>query len=488
LCATRRCNTIPVAPGSQENHHVIVRRLLAAALFLVASSAHADDLWDDLADHYQIGSHDHEDVRYWADDFASRPHEIRTLVNRAEPYLAIIARQLEAAGMPAELICIPFLESGFDPNAFSSGTAAGLWQFMPHTADRFGVRRSWWYDGRRDVIASTEAAIRYLRYLNDIHDDWLLSLAAYNAGEGRVRRAIARNRKAGRPTDFWSLDLPPQTEAYVPRILALAEIFARPETFGIKLPRVSPAPKTVAVELPGQLGLPQAAELAQLPLHEIQRLNPAFNSFATDPDGPHRLLLPTDKAGAFSLALKRLPASRRVTWNRHKVQAGDTLSELAEDFDTTVSVIRSINKLSGHQIRIGQVLMIPTGANAAMASLPASGRASSGARIYKVRAGDSLWSIARKHDIHVADLTRWNRMSSRTVIKPGQALLVASPSRTERTVYYTVRSGDSLGGIARRYRVRVNDIVAINDLGSPDSLRPGQRLKIRVDVADHSGV
>ena len=113
--------------------------------------------------------------------------------------------------MPAELICIPFLESGFDPNAFSSGTAAGLWQFMPHTADRFGIQRSWWYDGRRDIIASTEAAIRYLAYLHDIYDDWLLTLAAYNAGEGRVRRAITRNRKAGRPTDFWSLDLPPQT-------------------------------------------------------------------------------------------------------------------------------------------------------------------------------------------------------------------------------------------------------------------------------------
>ncbi len=487
MCVHGWCNTIHATSGNQENHYVNVRRLLAAALFLFAGTTQANDFWDELADHYGIGSHDHEDVRYWSDDFASRPHEIRTLVRRAEPYLAVIARQLETASMPAELICIPFLESGFDPNAFSSGTAAGLWQFMPHTADRFGIQRSWWYDGRRDIIASTEAAIRYLAYLHDIYDDWLLTLAAYNAGEGRVRRAITRNRKAGRPTDFWSLDLPPQTEAYVPRILGLAEIFARPDAFNVTLPALSTVPQTIAVKLPGQLGLPQAAKLADMPLTEVQRLNPAFNSFATDPDGPHRLLLPADKAGAFALALKALPASERVSWSRHKVQAGDTLGELAEDFDTTVSVIRSINKLSGNQIRIGQVLMIPSGANSAIASLPAS-QQTAGARIYKVRMGDSLWSIARRHDIHVADLTRWNRMSSRSVIRPGQVLLVTSPSRTERTVYYTVRSGDSLGGIARRYRVRANDIAAMNDLATPDRLRPGQRLKIRVDVADHSGV
>ncbi|PWN56823.1 lytic transglycosylase [Abyssibacter profundi] len=464
-----------------------VRHLLAAAVLCCAAPAFATDFWTSLAEDYAIGQQDHEDVRYWSDDFASRPHEIRTLVGRAEPYLAVIAAQLRAAELPAELICIPFLESGFDPNAFSSGTAAGLWQFMPQTADRFGLQRTWWYDGRRDIIASTEAAVRYLTYLHDLFDDWLLSLAAYNAGEGRVRRAIARNRKLGRPTDFWSLDLPSQTRAYVPRVLGLAEVFAHPEQFDLRLPPVSRQPQTIAVSLPGQLGLPQAAKLAGMSLEAIRRLNPAFNSFATDPAGPHRLLLPADKAGDFALALQSLPASQRVTWTRHRVQAGDTLSELAEDFDTTVGVIRSINALEGHRIRIGQVLMIPGGAKQAVAGLPA-GQRSSGARFYKVRAGDSLWSIARKHDIHVADLTRWNRLSSRTVIRPGQTLVVTSPSRTERTVYYTVRSGDSLGSIAKRYRVRTSDIVAINKLSSPDRLKPGQRLKIRVDVADHSGV
>lgn len=464
-----------------------VSHFFAAALLFCATPATAKDFWTALTERYAIGQQDHEAVRYWSDDFASRPHEIRTLVGRAEPYLAVIAEQLRAAGLPAELICIPFLESGFDPNAFSSGTAAGLWQFMPQTADRFGLQRTWWYDGRRDVIASTEAAIRYLSYLHDMYDDWLLTLAAYNAGEGRVRRAIARNRKTGKPTDFWSLSLPSQTKAYVPRVLGLADVFARPDHFDISLPAVSLRPKTVAVALPGQLGLPQAAKLAGMSLEDIRRLNPAFNSFATDPAGPHRLLLPADKAGAFALALKSLPASERVTWTRHKVQSGDTLSELAEDFDTTVGVIRSINQLDGHQIRIGQVLMIPSGARQAVAGLSANPRGS-GARFYKVRAGDSLWSIARKHDVHVADLTRWNRMSSRAVIRPGQTLVVTSPSRTERTVYYTVRAGDSLGSIASRYRVRTSDIVAINKLSSPDRLKPGQRLKIRVDVADHSGV
>lgn len=473
--------------------------LAAAALCGAVSGANANTsqviatgdvtLWDRLTGNYALGTTDHPDVDHWATEFASRPHEIRTLVRRAEPFLGMIVERMEAAGVPGELAVIPFLESGFDPNAFSTGTAAGLWQFMPATGDRFGLRRTWWYDGRRDVIAATDAAIAYLRYLNDIYDDWLLSMAAYNAGEGRVRSAIRRNRRAGKPTDFWSLDLPGQTEAYVPRVLGLARVFDQPARYDIDLPSLPPQPLTMAVDLPGQIGLAQAADLAGLSMADLRRLNPAYNQFATDPDGPHHLLLPTTLADRFDAGVKALPADARMDWRRYEVRAGDTISELARDFGTTSRAIRRVNNLSSSTIRIGQRLLIPGGMPDAGAAESGNDRDNDAAASYAVQTGDSLWTIARRHRVHVSDLTRWNGLSRSAVLRPGQRLVVAAPSRTERTIYYTVRSGDSLGRIARRYRVRVGDIVALNDdLSSPDRLRVGQRLRIRVDVADHSGV
>lgn len=475
---------------------------LAAAwvLVLAAPLSHAtgnatvgeQTVWDRLGNNYALGVTDHPEVDRWSRDFASRPHEIDTLARRAEPFVGLIVERLEAAGVPGELAMVPFLESGFDPNAFSTGTAAGLWQFMPATAERFGLRRTWWYDGRRDVIAATDAAIRYLLYLNDIYDNWLLSLAAYNAGEGRVRSAIRRNRRAGRSIDFWALELPSQTEAYVPRVLGLARIFGAPERYDITLPAVPAQPITTPVALPGQLGLAQAAELSGLSLAELRRLNPGFNRFATDPDGPHHLLLPTTQVSRFTANLATLPANERMEWQRHTVRSGDTLSELARDFGTTSRAIRRVNNLASSQIRIGQRLLIPGGvmgdvADSATAMAMHAGASAGGASVHAVRTGESLWTIARKHDVRVSDLTRWNGMSRSAVLRPGQRLLVASPTQTERTIYYTVRSGDSLGRIARRYRVQVSEILAMNDLSSPDRLKPGQRLRIRVDVVDHSG-
>lgn len=465
------------------------------ALLLLTGQATAREvpgssLWPRLQAQLALQAHyERPEVQRWARDFASRPHELRTLVDRSKPYLYHIVDRIEAAGVPGEIALIPFLESGFDPFAYSEGRAAGIWQFMTPTAKRFGLRQSWWYDGRRDVTASTEAAIRYLLYLQDRYEDWTLSMGAYNAGEGRMWKAIRKNRASGKSHSFWHMDLPGQTRAYVPRILALAAIVHDPARYGIRLPDVADAPETALVSLPGQVELDVVAQLADINPEWIYRLNPAFNRFATDPDGPHHLLLPADRAQSVVDAIEDLPKQERVRWVRHQVSSGDTLSELAQRYDTSVSILQRINQLNGTNLRVGQNLFAPSSKHATeLAGLPSTHRARLGITHYTVRRGDSLWTIARAHSMSVSQLSRLNRVSRKGVIRPGQRLRVHGKgmAQSERTVTYTVRAGDSLGSIAQRYKVSAGSIASANGIASPDLIRPGQRLKIKLDVREQN--
>ena len=464
--------------------------ILLTSTVAAARDVPASSIWPRLQAQLSLQKHyEHPQVQKWARDFSSRPHELHTLVNRSKPYLYHIVDRIEAAGVPGEIALIPFLESGFDPFAYSEGRAAGLWQFMSPTAKRFGLRQSWWYDGRRDVTASTEAAIRYLEYLQDRYEDWTLSIGAYNSGEGRMWRAIRKNNASGQPRSFWNMDLPGQTQAYVPRILALAAIIHDPARYGISLPDVADHPETALVALPGQMELDVVAQLADISPEWVYRLNPAFNRFATDPDGPHQVLLPADRADTVARAVKRLPASQRVRWIRHEVTAGDTLSELAQRYDTSVPILKRINSLQTTNLRIGQELFAPTSKHATeLAGLPSSHRARRGVAHYTVRSGDSLWTIARKHNMSVAQLRKLNTVSRKGIIRPGQRLRVhgKGAAQTQRTVTYTVRSGDSLGSIAQRYNVTPQSIASTNGITRPDLIRPGQRLKIKLDVREQS--
>ena len=470
--------------------------LRAACLLLgglAAASAQArtgDDLWSRLGAQFKLqAEYDHPQVQRWATDFASRPHEIRTLARRAQPYLYHIVDRIEAAGVPGEIALLPFMESGFDPFAYSVGRAAGLWQFMTPTAKRFGLRQSWWYDGRRDVTASTEAAIRYLQYLQDRYEHWPVSIGAYNSGEGRMWKAIRKQNKAGQARDFWSLDLPGQTRAYVPRVLALAAIIHDPGRYGLELPPMADQPETAMVALPGQMELDVVAELADISPEWIYKLNPGFNRFATDPEGPHQVLVPADRAADLQTALSDLPAEQRVRWHRHVVAAGDTLSEIAQRYDTSTAILQRLNGLSGSQIRVGQTLLAPSADHATMlAGLPESHLARRGITEHRVRRGESLWTIARRHGMTVRRLAQLNQLSTQSVIRPGQRLKVTASKgmSTARTVTYTVRAGDSLGSIAQRYKVRASDIASLNRLRRPDLIRPGQRLKIQVEVREQS--
>ncbi|MGB1261353.1 MAG: LysM peptidoglycan-binding domain-containing protein [Cognaticolwellia sp.] len=442
--------------------------------------------------------------------FVKHPSYLNRVAKRAEPFLHYIVEELEANNIPLEIALLPIVESAFDPFAYSHGRASGMWQFVPGTGKRFGMKQNWWYDGRRDVVASTQGAIKYLQYLHKFFDgDWMLALAAYNSGEGRVRRAVRSNKKKNRPTDFWSLDLPKETRAYVPKLLALADIVKRSDELNIKLHPIDNNSVLSRVDIGSQLDLAKAAQLAQLSLTELQRLNPGFNRWATDPDGPHYLLLPKHKVADFQQGLAKLAKKDRLAWQRYKIKNGDSLGKIAKKFNTEIALIKQVNKVKGNHIRAGKFLLIPV-ATASLDSYLLSqdqrlaktqNKVLAGEkRIHIVKSGDTLWDLSRKFRVSTRSIAKWNGMAPRDTIKPGQKLVIwqkasnnkvakntLSPSEQAimRNINYRVRKGDSFARIADKFNVTINDIERWNRLKREKYLQPGQMLKLSVDVTNN---
>lgn len=455
---------------------------------------------------------DNKDVQVQRNWYVSHPAYLSRVIERARPYWPYIVSELERRNMPQEIALLPIVESAFDPFAYSHGRAAGMWQFIPSTGRIFGLKQNWWYDGRRDIVASTDAALDYLDNLQkQFNGDWLLALASYNSGSGTVKNAIRANKKRNKPTDFWSLNLPKETSAYVPKLIALSQIFNEPHKFALVLDPV-PYQKTFdLVDTGGQIDLAQAADLAGISLETLYRFNPAFNRWATDPDGPHRLAIPVDQSQQFKMALLELPASQRVNWTRYTIRPGDSLITIAKHYNTTPHHLQQVNNLRGSMIRAGKTLLIPVSSRPTNEySLSASQRLahtqnrqrSGKAKItHKVRSGDSFWDIAHKYKVSVRTLAKWNGMAPTDPLSIGKELviwtdqkpanMVANLSVTgrpdmdrniTRKVHYLVRNGDSLARIANRFNVSVRDIARWNTLNTKKYLQPGQRLTLYVDV------
>lgn len=458
------------------------------------------NLWVRASNQFQFEIPDNKRIAIQRDWYLKHPAYMERVSKRAKPFLHYIVQQIEARDMPLELVLLPIVESAFDPFAYSHGRAAGMWQFIPGTAKRFGIQQTWWYDGRRDVIASTAAALDYLTYLNDMFDgNWLHALAAYNSGEGRVGKAIKRNAKAGKPTDFWSLDLPKETRAYVPKLLALADILKNHEQYAFNWPEIENAPVIATVDIGSQVDLAFAAELADMDLKSLHALNPGFNRWATDPDGPHRLVLPLDNAESFTQALANVERNERLNWVRHKVRAGDSLLKLAKEYHTTVDVIKSVNDMQGNMIRVGDHIMVPVALKKLDAySLSEDQRLATTQNkkrgsyqlTHEVKSGDTLWDISRKYDISTRSLAKWNGMAPTDPLMPGKTLVIwvneASDEQKRdaimRTLTYTVKRGDSLARIAQKFNIRTSDITKWNNLNPKKYLQPGQKLTLHVDV------
>jgi len=430
--------------------------------------------------------------------YANNPQYLERVFGRAGLYLHHIVQELEARGMPLELALLPVVESAFEPYARSWATANGLWQFMPGTGEKFGLKQDWWYDGRRDVIASTRAALDYLQYMHDeFFDDWLLAIAAYNCGEYRVQREVNANRAKGKPVDFFSLNLPAETRAYVPKLMAMRRLVANPEDYGISFSPIANEPYFARVDTGGQLDLSLAAELAGITIDEIYELNPGFHRWATDPAGPHFLLVPRDTAEAFRRNLELLTPDERVRVSVHTVKKGESVASIAKKYKTHPVVIRDMNSLGGDVLVVGSELRVPTAvvnlpSKVMLAAARVDGRSSRTGRrpaVHVVRSGDSLWGIAKRHRMDVATLARMNGMAPNDTLRTGQKLVLntrAAPSARSsssggaRPVSYQVRSGDTLSRIAQVFGVKVSDLVNWNGISSHSTLRPGQKLTVNV--------
>lgn len=322
----------------------------------------AADIWVRIRGGLAFPEADPDVVRPYIDKYMKHPHHIEQILQRGEPYLFYILNRLEQEGMPTELALLPVIESAFDPFATSPVGAAGIWQFMPATAADVGLDQDWWYDGRRDIVASTEAALAYLGQLNkDFGGDWYLTLAAYNAGSGRVRSAIRRNRDAGKTVDFWHLQLPAETQSYVPRLIALRMIVKNPRHYNISLPTLSNIRHFSTLEVRGQIELKVAARLAGIPLAELERLNPGYDRSITPPDKTNTLLVPSLVKYALRERIARLPQDQRIQSIQHRIRRGDNLSTIAQHYRTTTSLIRKVNHLKGSKIIAGDLLIVPAG-------------------------------------------------------------------------------------------------------------------------------
>lgn len=458
------------------------------------------DLWDRIRMQLSIEVPDNERVQTHIDWYKSHPNYLNRISQQAAPFLYLIIEMIEERDLPVELALVPVVESAYDTFAYSHGSASGIWQFIPSTATSYGLDINWWYDGRRDIIASTETALDYLARLNrTFNGDWLHALAAYNAGQGRVAGSIRRARNAGQPTDFWSLSLPLETQNYVPKILALASLLSDSEAHGVSWGYIANQPVTTVIELESQIDLAQAAEMAGMSLNELHRYNSGYNRWATGPDGPHRLLLPLDQAEQFNQQLAQSSPDEWMNWQRHQVQSGESLSRIAQRYGTTTRAIQLANELDSHVIRQGDHLLIPVASrgldeyslSAEQRRLSTQNRSRGNHRInHQVARGDTLWDISRKYGVAVRSLASWNNMAPGDFLRPGQTLTIwrqerpsnASDDAVVRAVYYRVRSGDSLDRIANRFRVSIADIERWNQINRERFLQPGQQLTLYVDV------
>jgi membrane-bound lytic murein transglycosylase D len=440
------------------------------------------DLWQRLRDGFEITP---EKLPYTANKQLNRylknPHNLNILFKRSTPYLFHVTEQLENANLPLELALLPIVESNYDPLAYSPSHAVGLWQFIPSTATSLGLERSRWYEGRRDVVQSTAAAATYLAYLNkQFSGNWMHALAAYNSGEGAVRKAIRKNRRLGKTTDFWSLRLPRETKNYVPQLMALASIVKDAEKHQIKLPEIDNSSFFDIVELPGQIELAKIIEVTDVDEVIFTQLNSAYRRSVTPPKTGYSILLPVDKSGVLSEFLATTDPSTWAQYREYIVQSGDTLSHIAKRYQQTTTQIKSTNRLRNDFLRVGQILRIPPNGEVAVLTEYKTLQT----QTYTVVAGDTLSEIAEKHKVSIRNLKRSNNLSS-NLINVGQVLVIKAPSNPKATpirkLNYQVRSGDSLYLIAKKFNLKISDITSWNKLDKNKYLQPGQRLTLYIN-------
>ena len=390
----------------------------------------SDDLWDRIKKGYKLPTIDDPNVAKWEEWYSSRPDYVARMVERSRRYLYYIVVEVENRGMPLEIALLPMVESAFNPVALSSSRASGIWQFMPSTGKDWGMKQNWWFDSRRDVLAATDGALSYLAKLYAQFDDWQLALAAYNWGEGNVARAIERNQRAGRPTDYASLAMPDETRNYLPKLQAVKNIVNDPAKYNLELADIPDAPYFAVVKTTKQIDVKRAAELAEMSVEEFRYLNPHHNRPVIAGADEYAILLPIDNAELFAAKLE-LDDQPLVSWQAYRTRPNETLLQIAARFGMEPDTLRAVNGIGANaRVPAGHVLLVPsqqptptsadTLKSAVFTTVP-QGRTF----YYRVNRGDTLPAIAARYAVGPEELRRWNNLTQNRIYV-GQRLRITS--------------------------------------------------------------
>ncbi|HVP08227.1 MAG TPA: transglycosylase SLT domain-containing protein [Burkholderiales bacterium] len=360
--------------------------------------------------------------------YVARPDYLKRVFERSRLYLYHIVDEIEKRGLPTELALLPMVESSFNPMAYSRAHASGLWQFIPGTGKRYELTQNWWYDGRRDIVASTAAALDYLKDVYDMQGDWHLALASYNWGENAVARAVEKNRREGKPTDFYSLSMPAETRGYVPKLQALKNIISDPSLFGIDLDPIPNQPYFTSVERTRDIDVRLAAKLAEMPVEEFIALNPGFSRPVIRAEVTPRIVLPADRVDVFHENLTKYDEKSLVSWQTYQPKRGETLESIARRHGVTLAMLKEVNGITPRARAMPALLVVPADGSAGkeLGRLPimyAPPIPLTGPRtfVHTVKAGETLPGIASRYRVGVNDLRRWNKVGRLT---PGQRLVI----------------------------------------------------------------
>jgi membrane-bound lytic murein transglycosylase D len=381
-------------------------------------------------EHYTNKSEVQEQINW----YVAHPDFLIRSTTRGNPFIYYILEQLKQRQLPAELALLPIVESAYNPYAYSRSGASGIWQFLPGTADVYSVKRNWWYDGRRDVLAATNAALDYLTYLNQYFSgDWLLAIAAYNGGEGSIRRAVKQNSDQNLPTDFWSLSLRDETQKYVPKLLALAAILNNQRKYPIEWPNTPEKTFLTSIKVNSQIDLTEAATMADISMTEFYQLNPGFNRSASDPNNYSEIVIPLDKVERFKAAMADQLAQNTIQYKTYSVKPREGLQKIAQRFHTTLKELRELNKLVTDHLYPGQALLVPMGeiliapketVRNYLMKPGQEGYHENIGKIHRVLAGETLFEIARKYHIGYKQLMQWNNLTVDSVLHVDQRLTI----------------------------------------------------------------
>jgi membrane-bound lytic murein transglycosylase D len=411
-----------------------------------------DDLWSRIKVGYAMPNIESAYTSKHQTWYASRPDYIKRMLERGQKYLFHIVEEVQKRGMPTEIALLPMIESAYNPQAYSRSSASGIWQFMPATGKHFGLKQNWWVDNRRDVTAATNAALDYLQKLHGMFGTWDLALAAYNAGEGTVQRAINRNRAQGLPTDYQSLSLPPETRNYVPKLQAIKNIVTNPEKFGLALNSIPNRPYFARVTTPKQIDAKLAAQLAEISYEEFTSLNPSYNrpvitATSSSQGEKHQLLLPVWAAERFveNLANYDKPLTN---WQTYNAKRGERMDNIADKFGINVSELRNVNGLSASKkVRNSQAMLVPA--------------------VYKSEPLRDASEI-QSDTINVDEMENNNAIVEADEIEP----------KATRSITHKVKKGETLLALANKYGTNTKALMKINNLKSTQ-LKAGQTLKTK---------